>query len=79
MNTTTQERPCIETVIVDGALVFGKVTMRRDFVNDVDLALHRLLNGEVVQVQERTALTNALQKTIGAVLAKGVTVEGEGV
>jgi hypothetical protein len=70
MNTTTQERPCIETVIVDGALVFGKVTMRRDFVDSPDIAIHRLLLGETVQLFQRAATVTAVQRTIEATLAQ---------
>lgn len=76
MNTLATDRPCIVTRIVDGELTFGQVTMRRDGIDSPDIAIHRLLLGEEVQLRQVATLVNGVQKTVEATLARAKAQHG---
>lgn len=66
----TNARHAIVTQIREGELHFGKVITCRDYVRDVNIAVQRLLCGEVVKILQYAQLTNSVQRTIEAVLKK---------
>lgn len=64
-------KPSVEMVISDGALVVGNAAMRQGVVNDIDLAVQRLLQGEKVFVQQYGDLTERVRKSVEMALKKG--------
>lgn len=60
--------PSVEMHITDGALIVGTAAMRQGVVNDVDLAVQRLLQGEQVFVQQYGALVEQVQRTVAMTL-----------
>lgn len=67
---STDKRPCIKMQIRDGALHYSQIKFlpRREAVTDLDIAIGRLINGEIVWVQQRANLCNSIQRTLETVL-----------
>lgn len=63
-------RPCVRMQIRDGALYYSQIKFksRREAVTDLEVAIGRLINGEVVWVQELARLTNSIQRTLEVAL-----------
>jgi hypothetical protein len=67
-------KPTIEMQIVDKKLRIGKAIRKEEgkVVREVDIALHRLLSGEVVYVFQVAALVKLLKNTLSMA---GIEVE----
>lgn len=61
-------KPSVQMQVVDNALITGRTAMRQDVVNSVDLAVHRLLDLEVVYVQSYGSLVHQVTMSVNAVL-----------
>lgn len=57
-------KPSIEMQVKDGQLIMGKAAYRQGVVSDVDLAIQRLMQGEIVFVQQYGSTVTAVQRTI---------------
>ena len=65
------QKPSIEMKIVGGELRMGKVERRVGIVEDVDVAIQRLLNGEVVFLHQYGPTVTTVQQKIR--IALGIT------
>lgn len=63
-------KPSVEMQVIDGALTVGSSTMRQGVVNDVDLAVQRLLQGQKVFVQKYGDLTDRVRHSVEMALEK---------
>lgn len=61
-------KPSVTMEIKDGVLHVGSAEMRQGVVNDVDLAVQRLLSGEKVFVAQYGSTIERVQKTVEATL-----------
>jgi hypothetical protein len=61
-------KPSVELQIIDGQLYVGPQAMRQGVVNDIDLAVQRLAQGERVYVQTYGDLPARVQRTINMML-----------
>lgn len=63
-------KPSVEMQVIDGALTVGSSTMRQGVVNDVELAVQRLLQGQKVFVQKYGDLTDRVRRSVEMALEK---------
>lgn len=61
-------KPSVQMQVIDNALITGRTAMRQDVVSSVDLAMHRLLSGEVVFVGTYASLPEHVTRSVEAVL-----------
>lgn len=72
-----KDMPTVEMRIVNNELIVGKAERHTVYVNDVDIAIHRLLLGETVHVFQGAAIVSQVQRTVNMVLgAKAVDNKG---
>lgn len=64
-------KPSIDMVVTNGALVVGSASMRQGVVNDVDLAVQRILQGETVFVQQYGDLPERVRRSVEMALGGG--------
>lgn len=58
------KRPAIYVRIDDNELCFGQVVFCKDYVRDVDIAIHRLLQGKKIKLLQSAPLVNAVQRQV---------------
>lgn len=64
-------KPSAQMQIVDGVLVTRRVALRQGVISDIDLIIHRLLNGETVYASTYGSIIEQVTRTIVATLARG--------
>lgn len=61
-------KPSVQMQVINGELFIGRSAQRIGVVTSVDLAVHRLLDLEVVYVQSYGSLIEQVTRTVNAVL-----------
>lgn len=62
------DRPAVISYIENGELCFGGVTFCKDYVSDADEATRRLLDGQMIKLQQVAGLFRLVQHSVVSAL-----------